>query len=867
MQIPNHQIDDLATLGRRSLSALRRRLAINPSVLIPEWAQPANARALLPAVLVGRWSDSNEGDRKIIARLAGCEYSQVSEVLLRWANTSYPFIRRVGDTWLVVSKADSWLLLSRFLTTDDLLRFEEASLEVLGQASPRYELETEQRPMASLLGKVLPHSGHLREGIAETLALMAARSDVAVLADANTGQDWADRITHKLFSKVTAWTHWASLDSLLVQLAEASPDNFLNAVDAILTGEEPIAVTLFRQEDPQWAGPVHSGLLWALELLAWSPDYLTRAAIQLARLTRLDPGGRWANRPHSTLREIFLTWHPSTTATLEQRLRVIDQIRQRDADVAWNLMVNALPYGHRVAHSTRKPDWRDWNIDDTPGVTWPEVHSFARQLVERLLQDVGTNERRWSSLISLLDKLGDEQFAISVDKLRETAKPQKEDEANERLRGILRDSIRKVLSRHLSYPEAQWVMSKERIEQLRQIYVSLEPRDLVLRHAWQFSNQPEFMLTETEDWRERQETIDKIRAQAIREIYESGGLPDIERLADQSDNPHLVGWTLGCLLSLETQEDAFLTRTLGSAEQDPVLLGQGYCRGRLAKDGSWLESKLKTQIVLQVTALQRANFYLCLNCDRQTWDLVERTGVEVENLYWAKVGLWAYRDLSESDLRHFIESLAAHDRSSDALHHMSAQSYSNKDSLSPKFLMEMLELAISKAEQVDWKQLGHDIPHLLKVIEESKTIDDNRLGRIEFLFLPWLEYSEYQPRALMRSLNENPEFFRDLITLVFKGEKDEPRQLSEEEQSRARLAYELLRLWRMLPGSDGQGHIDEDKLSRWVASAIRLVSDCGAALLVNKRLGSCFPIRPSERMVVGLTKASAALSKKLQVNH
>jgi hypothetical protein len=845
MQIPKHQIDDLATLGRRSLSALRRRLAINPSLLIPKWAQPSEARALLPALLVGRWHDSNEADREVIAQLAGCEYSKVNEVLLRWANTAYPFIRRVGDVWLVVSKEDSWLLLSRFLTSDDLRLFEEVSLEVLGQANPKYELDVEKRRTASLFGKSLPHSGHMRAGIAETLALMAARSDAAVLADASTGQDWADRIIYKLFARIKTWERWASLDTLLVPLAEASPDNFLKAVDSIVAGDEPIAVALFREEDSEWAGPVHTGLLWALELLAWSPDYVPRAAAQFAKLTRLDPGGRWANRPSSSLREVFLSWHPCTKATPEQRLKVIDQIRKRDPDVAWNLMIGIFPFTHATAHSTHKPDWRDWGTDASQVVSLSEIHSMVRELVGRLFQDVGADEKRWNSIISLVDNFTDGQFKILVDKLKETSTTLTADESSKQLRASLRKSLRAILSHHMSYPDAKWSMSKERIEQLHQIYVGLEPQDLVSRHVWQFSNQNQFMLAETEDWQERYNQIDSIRREAVREIYDAGDLPHILRLAKESDDPHLVGSTLGSVLSIGAQEEDFLAQTLGATETYLVLLGQGYSRGRLASDANWLRSKLNGSTVSQGTALQKANFYLCLASEKCTWDLVEMAGVEVENLYWSRVRLWGHGELSEDDRQHFVKTLATYGRRTEALHHMSAQSHSKEGRIPPSFIMDMLEVAINGAQQVDWQQLGHDIPHLLKVMEESKEIDDDRLGRLEFLFLSWLEYSEYQPKALMRSLNENPTFFCDLVKLVFRGENDEPRQLSQEEQSQALQAYNLLRLWRTLPGSNDQGKIDEEKLSSWVATATALVNDCGRRVIGEEQIGQLLSHSPN----------------------
>jgi hypothetical protein len=849
MKIPQHQLGDLATLGRRSLAALRRRLAINPSLLVPEWAEPSEARSLLPALLVGRWHDSNESDREVISRLAGREYSQVNEVLLRWANSPYPFVRRVGDVWLVVSKQDSWLLLSRFLTSDDLRRFEDIALEVLDRADPKYDLDVEQRRLASFLGKRLPHSGHLRAGIAETLALMATRNDLAPLADGSLGQDWADRIVYKLFSNATSWEHWATLDPLLVSFAEASPDNFMKAVDSVVTGEQPIAVSLFQQEDPYWGGPEHTGLLWALELLAWSSHYLSRAALLLAHLTRLDPGGKWANRPQSSLQSIFLILYPCTKASSEQRLKTIDLIRKQDSDVAWNLMVGIIPQLHRNAavHKTHEPVFREWGTDTWEPVTWAEVQTMVRELMGRLIEDVGTDERRWDSIIQLVADLPGEQFNILISKMRETFTESNETESSGQLRASFRKSLRAILSSHMSYPDAQWAMSKGQIEQLNDIYIRLEPQDLVSRYAWQFSHPAQFMLPETTNWQERHQQTEGIRKQTVHMIYEAGGLNDILRLAQQTDDPHLVGVTLGSVLSLGAHEDDFLKQTLGATEGYLVLLGLGYGHARFVDDPNWLKSKLSGQLLSEGTPLQQANFYLCLVSDRRTWDLVKAAGVDVEKLYWTRVGLWGHGKLSEGDLQYLIGSLASHGRLTEALHYISSQSHSKDGQLPPAFITDLLEMAIgdTKVQSVDWSQLVNDVPRLLMVIEASKEIDDERLGRLEFLFLSWLEHSEYQPKVLMRSLNDNPTLFCELVNVLFRAENDdEPRELSQEEARLNSQADKLLRVWRTLPGSDEQGNVDEVKLSTWVVTAKALVNDSGRGANGEQQIGQLLSHSP-----------------------
>ena len=84
---------------------------------------------------------------------------------------------------------------------------------------------------------------------------------------------------------------------MLPTLAEASPGGFLDAVDTGLDSGGLNAVFDPETESTPFASPTHTGLLWALEALAWSPEYLGSAALALARLAQIDPGGSWANRP------------------------------------------------------------------------------------------------------------------------------------------------------------------------------------------------------------------------------------------------------------------------------------------------------------------------------------------------------------------------------------------------------------------------------------------------------------------------------------------------------------------------------------------------------------------------------------------
>ena len=122
------------------------------------------------------------------------------------------------------------------------------------------------------------------------------------------------------------WERWAGLGNLLSDLAEASPDEFLKAVESALLQPSSPFDELFSQEEPGFFGRNYlSGLLWALESLAWDKAYLVRVCTILGELANRDPGGNWGNRPSSSLTRILLPWLPQTTASASTRRAAIDE--------------------------------------------------------------------------------------------------------------------------------------------------------------------------------------------------------------------------------------------------------------------------------------------------------------------------------------------------------------------------------------------------------------------------------------------------------------------------------------------------------------------------------------------------------------
>ncbi len=195
----------------------------------------------------------------------------------------------------------------RMITSADLDRFFIAAEYVLSESDPSLDLPEEDRWAAALYGKTRDHSGALREGICETLVILSvhgnnlfSRTVSALMSEGGSS------LIRKLLTLATL-EKLLSHDRDLPHYAEAAPDEFLNIIKRPAAQGVPLVFGLLKPVDSGafGASPSRTGLLWALECLAWKPQNLPRVRSILAQLSRPKIDDNWMNKPDASLQGIF----------------------------------------------------------------------------------------------------------------------------------------------------------------------------------------------------------------------------------------------------------------------------------------------------------------------------------------------------------------------------------------------------------------------------------------------------------------------------------------------------------------------------------------------------------------------------------
>ncbi|OUC14738.1 MAG: hypothetical protein B0A82_10425 [Alkalinema sp. CACIAM 70d] len=842
MGLSRDKAKNFATLARRSLSALRRKLAIAPNIQQPAWAQPTNARDLLAPLLASAWDDACDGDRQVLAQLSGMSYEHLQTILVRWANEPDPPVRRVGHIWMIAAPEDAWRLLARYLTNDDLQRFETVAIDILSELDPAFELPPEQHYAASVYGKVLTRSGRLRESIAEMLALMATLSSEVSFIASRTGEDIARRIIWQLMERARNNAGlWASLAYQLPLLAEAAPGVFLDAVDAGLSGENPILVSLFqdRTSDAGFlSSSPHTGLLWALETLAWHPDYLSQAALSLARLTRLDQGGRLANRPAASLRDVFICWHPNTTASLNSRLNVLDTILRREPEVAWHLLINLLPKHHSVISPTHAAKWRDWVPDPPAKITVQEYLEATNAILHRLLSDVGNDATRWCSLIAAMASMSDEQQESLLQSL-ETLDPE---QFSSKERNQICDCLRHEATRHRDFPDAQWAMPADLVQRLEGVFTRLEPDNPVDRYQWLFKLNVELPGIRRQSWNEREEIAENLRAEALQEILKAQGWNGVLKLAEQVTEPALVGHTLAKAELLPIDVDLFLEDNLGSSEGWRSQVAQRFVRVNAYQQGeSWIETCINANLE-RWEPEQYGEFLLCLPFNGSLLDRLDTASEEVQRYFWSRTQAANLVDAVQAE--RVLTQLIKFQRVHSAINLIEWALKQTPAIVSAERIADVLELSVKADPEpnFDFSDFAYHSAELLNYLEKTG-ISRDHLAQLEWLYLR-IHKDYRRPRILYEELAKNPVLFVKALQCIFPSKNEPPTEVSDNAKEFALLALDFLESWKQMAGVQEDGSVDAEALRAWVMQARELAAECGRTEVADIYIGHSLAFSP-----------------------
>jgi hypothetical protein len=846
MGLSDTMAHNLALLARRSLSALRRKLAIAPSTQIPTWAKPNEAHILLAPLLASSWNDTCESDRKALENLSGLAYEDLQTHLTRWTNEPDAPIRRTGNIWMIASQQDAWLLIARYLTSDNLDRFKAVAIEVLGEINPKFELPPEERYAAAIYKKVLRHSENLRAGISDMLALMATLSADVPFAVSETGEDIANQIVWQLMKKAKDnGLVWASLADKLPILAEAAPEELLRAIDTDLTGNNPLLASLFQDKTTRAAcySP-HTGLLWALENLAFNPDYRCQSALCLARLTRLDQGVNVGNRAIGSLKNIFIWWiylHPDANIHFDDCLHVIKTIYKREPHITWDLMMTLTSF-HNISIMRHQIRWRDWVTNPRKEFTEEEHTKATDAILTLLISNTDKHTSRWCSLITSARRM-DINKKYTIIRSLETLEPQNFS-LEEQIK--IYDCLNDEIIHYSQHPLAWWSVPSECVKQLEVILVKFEPNNLIYRYLYLFSYGVK--LRDNQNLSFHDEIFEGMRTKALQEILQEHGWDGIIQLSSQVQQPGFVGFTLAKSQLLPIDLSQFLRENLCSSDQWRSQLAQSYIFLTASVQGEcWMQQFLDNNLHTW-SPTEYGELLLHTPFNTYSLDRLDASSLETQQYFWKRIQHINFLGIDYAS--RILSKLLEFGRPCFAVTQFPYNSQEIFQLFSPEKVADVLAESVQNESGKDYDKdsFFSTSVKLMNYLEKTDLCRD-RYANLELMYFP-AHHHQRDSKALFDNLARNPEFFVSALQCMFPKKNESTSEDSDENneyhRELAKLAGQLLNEWKQIPGASADGTINKETLNSWVFRAREMATECDLSDWADIFIGNLLAFSPPD---------------------
>jgi hypothetical protein len=846
----------MVSAAGRSVMGVLRALEAAPA---PAWVSAVDAHRLVPALLVGQWNvETARGQHRYRDAEVFTMFPTLGSVDVLWSTVipvvfggASPFEEEPGWRGREVvrwsGREDAWRFLTAYIPA-----LEEAWASALDLvfATPdaSFELPASERWLAPIRRELAASfSGAIREGLAKGLALYAAAPPVG--REEHARRFVEERVRRAL--NTVDWRRWATLEGVLPTLAELAPATFLGALESVLRAPERLA-PLFEAGE----GFGH-GLIHALELVAWWPEYTRRVVRVLAEPMQIAGAGA-AGR---VLAGIFNPWMPQTMMGGDARAGLLDQLAVRWPQLVWSMRLGWLRGGRsEMLERHGRPDVFE-DVDER-ATSFQSAEGLART-VAGVLEQAGTDSARWRVLIEQpADFWHAEQPEVFLCALRDRAAVLSQDEA-------FMWAWRVALNQHHSFARrrtkrGELLPDANRGEALPDatfwdallgIYRAHEPSE-ALQRRWLFEHQRlEEPDGDLEDLRAESVRRQHRRDVMLRSLLSSHGLLAVAEFVASLDvstvkGEELVATSLGLvatnaeiqtiLTSLvvpPTRSDAFWLRFFWP------LVNRAESAGRLM---GWFEEMVATLAALEGArrAAMLPGLVQWLPINEETLGYLDGPGhEELRRLYWSRVSIYVGEDVSTETLIRVGEGVLGAGRWEAFASWLVSvdgrwEVWRAKDEVGfmqlLRDVMEELASGLLRGEgnkEVRWTAkslheyvLGHNVDRdwlamwefrLFDLVSEAGVTGDG--GSSGYAYL-----------ELFRRLERDPTFFVQLLS--YWTREDEAVEVSEQQRAVAGRARQVFVYWKTRPGRGVA-------LMEWVEQALTLALASGRGEIASSKIG------------------------------
>lgn len=777
----------------RNITILRRRLKFD--LTCPEWAKPENVRDLIPAILVGRWHDKSEGDKEIIAKLAGEPYDKYSAKLQRWLNSNDSPLVTVDGAWRIISPYDAFWHASNHISITDFTNYEYTVNQITEDNDPD---ATEKLVSTSLRfwENKQHYSGWLKEGIFQSAILISLISESTTLQTLQRGNVWIDSLIRDILNKSTIeW--WYSNKRVLHLIAEAAPRCYVNYIRNDIEKKDSIIRRLFTPKsdtvDIFGPGENYTEILQSFNMLLWETDLLLPVCQILLELSSIENTLNTADKPINSLQTTYTVWYPQTYASIEQRLEILTTLSKKYPEQIFRLCKKLVNEWDRSTLCPTYPmRWRRFG-QERPQPMQGDVIIAINHICRLMVDICDLSEEQVCDVLELADQssIGEANRALLFGYILRN-------KTNFIDNYAITDKIRDTIYHHKSYPDAKWALGSDEINKWEYLLQEIEARDPIQKYRWMFKD---FCLESLGINRKDHDLPSlyreqlKIRSNALREIYKIHGINGIYELSQIVGCPYIVGGTYAHICKQKDFNE--ILNIVKSASEVLKQFARGFFCNYVVRFGvQKFIDKIKSLkfdafedgILLAVTSIHTSE---------TIWQYIETLPASAQLNYWEHAQIGVYEKKEDNIfLINKLNTAHRYEESINIIYHtLKTQSI-------PSQLIVDTILGIISHPPGDKIEFRYELSEIIVALDKRADVATEKLFLIEFIFYNLLKHYGHSTKIrLIDELMSNPQSLMYILNYAYLSSDPAERQseLNKMEQRNERIY--ALSCFRYIVGS------------------------------------------------------------------
>ena len=798
------------------------------TIVPPKWSLDQGINTLLiPLMFLGSWDGDSNGDQEIIAKIANLTYQNYIK--------SLQSLKSVADLPITINREhyesdsgyDLWANLHQYITLEDLAVFDAWVLEVFKETDPALELDINQRWAANLFNKNKKYSDALITGILKSLLIVSKFGDDFDNESSTnlfnfSSQAWCDRMIKGIFGEANS-EFWMTYYNVLPLIAEISPSVFLTTVKGSLNNTNSPIMRLFGESESGLGNPnYYCKLLWALETVAFLPDYLILSCLCLTDLAILDTGRKMVNSPINSLKTILNPLAPQNSSSLVDMYDVIAKIMSQNLKIAWIICINGL--NHLVHGCTMTMNPRPaWDMVIEPQDRTVEINGlteYVNKIFDLLLANTEFSESRVVELIHLACKFKAE---IYIDKVIEYTKENSKNINNND--NLIYKEILKTINLNKQFPEASWKLPQEYINKLAAIQPLFYPNDELQRAILHFDTKTHFENTN------HQEDLS-----IVENLFKQYTMKGVITLAKHCARKHDLAFA-SSNLTLSLKEINSLYKLLIDPECIEFIRVIFFLRSK-SQSTSWFNQEWENLQKQKISLKGKINFLTFMEPSEAFYQFLSSLNEKTQLNYWQNI---PFHTPTNKDTRIYVANKFLFAKRYFEL--IRSFYYLIGDIPTSLLIKTLYQAGTTKA--FDLQLLDPQaIQMVFNELDNREDINSQQFVQLELLFSNVLNCvgSTRETEKLHEEMSKNPQFFLKVIFGIYNSEGNIDYSSS---------AYNLLNTWKVVPGIQidkitSTETINLELLYSWVNDVRNIPESNKYIGLIDDAIGKVFVFSPKE---------------------